>query len=424
MSKIYRDLLGYAGAGVWLSTVKVGGLRADDELTDYVCRLDCSSWSWLVDSTFAVRFELAWKVTKHPVQNYVGFISLKVVEGHYEADERVFTGRGVRLHVKEADGPSAAEIIGLSAVTTLKFTCTSTMSRYLKPLEGWQNRSKPLLEAEDGTAAAVPDGSGLDVHLETTLEVPRADPEMSRPRALRLEQRAEVVFGPRAQQKYMNLSLPVGLSVGAVLSPQRQAKSVDASGGSAGTDFGPVSFFARFSVPGLQELRGWRVGANLDDARAGAFSGQVQRPWGRKDGSSDPGQWFLQHLRTHGIIRLPSFVGDGLASASDRLAAWSPPWSPGARSPEPQGRADSLAPRPAVVPATRLRLGSDGGGAALGLESAQSGLGGPGWNGVVEVGRQGWGTRVSLAAGSADEGIGQPRYTLTAHSPWNGRTSL
>ncbi|CAE8658000.1 unnamed protein product, partial [Polarella glacialis] len=274
------------------------------------------------------------------------------------------------------------------------------------------------------TAAAVPDGGGLDVHLETTLEVPRADPEMSRPRALRLEQRAEVVFGPRAQQKYMNLSLPVGLSVGAVLSPQRQAKSVDASGGSAGTDFGPVSFFARFSVPGLQELRGWRVGANLDDARAGAFSGQVQRPWGRKDGSSDPGQWFLQHLRTHGIIRLPSFVGDGLASASDRLAAWSPPWSPGARSPEPQGRADSLAPRPAVVPATRLRLGSDGGGAALGLESAQSGLGGPGWNGVVEVGRQGWGTRVSLAAGSADEGIGQPRYTLTAHSPWNGRTSL
>eukprot|EP00913_Durusdinium_trenchii_P027651 g25932.t1 len=62
-----------------------------------------------------------------------------------------------------------------------------------------------------------PDGTGLDVNLETAMQAPRdskAEKEW--------EQRAEVVFGPRAQAKYLNFSLPVGIKVGTVISSKRQ----------------------------------------------------------------------------------------------------------------------------------------------------------------------------------------------------------
>jgi len=251
---------------------------------------------------------------------------------------------------------------------------------------------------EEGAEPSLPDGTGLDLHLETSVQASSSHRQ--------LEQRAEVVFGPRAQAKHLNFSLPAGLKAGAVASfPDAQQAGSDEI---PGARLGPLRFYAGLSWPGLSELRGWLTEANFEHRLAGLVNGQVQGKWPSKDGGRLPPQWFLQHLRTHGTVRLPKFVGNGLESTKSLL----------------RGREDSLAPRPAVVPATKLRVGSEGPGAALGLESSQAGLGGSGWNGVVEVGRLGWGAKIALALGIADEGLGQPRYQLSAHGAWKNRTSL
>lgn len=261
--------------------------------------------------------------------------------------------------------------------------------------------SKPLLGGE-------PDGSGLDVHLDTQVEVARTGGPLA------LQQRAEVVFGPQAQAKYANFSLPVGLLVGAAFAPGAEGQ---AEGETEGTYLGPFRLYTQINVPGFRELRGWLLEADVEERRLGGFSGMVHRAWSGLGGEKTKANWFLQHQRTHGSVWLPKFIADGLGAASSLVAGH----LQGSSGPE---LARQLAPRPAVVPATRLRVGSEGPGAALALESSQAGLGGSGWNGVMEVGRLGWGARLSMAMGIAEEGVGQPRYAVTAHGPWRGRVSL
>lgn len=269
--------------------------------------------------------------------------------------------------------------------------------------------SKPLLGGQ-------PDGSGVDVHLDTQVEVARSGgPPV-------LQQRAELVFGPQAQAKYMNFSLPVGLLVGAAFEPGTAAQDErqigqGAEGVREGTYVGPVRLYTQFSWPGFRELRGWLLEADVEERRLGGLSGMVHRAWSGGGGEKTRADWFLQHQRTHGSVWLPKFFGDGLSAAAAYLAGHLQSQS----GPEP---ASQLAPRPAVVPATKLRIGSEGPGATLALESSQAGLGGSGWNGVMEVGRLGWGARLSLAMGIAEEGLGQPRYAIAAHGPWHGRVSL
>jgi len=255
---------------------------------------------------------------------------------------------------------------------------------------------------EEGAEPSLPDGTGLDLHVETVVEA--SENEAQKKIKRQLTQRAEIVFGPRAQAKHLNFSLPMGLKAGAVATfPETEQASDE------GASLGPVKFYAELNWPGFSELRGWLAEGKLEHQWAGLVNGQVQGQWPSKDGQRLSPQWFLQHLRTHGSVRLPDFVGNGLERMKSLL----------------QGLPNSeIAPRPAVVPGTKLRVSSEGPVAAVGLQSSQAGLGGSGWNGLVEVGRLGWGAKLALAMGIAEEGIGQPRYALTAHGAWRDRASL
>jgi len=249
---------------------------------------------------------------------------------------------------------------------------------------------------EEGAEPSLPDGTGLDLHVETVVE----DLESKK----QLTQRAEIVFGPRAQAKHLNFSLPMGLKAGAVATFPETEQAND-----QGASLGPVRFYAELNWPGFSELRGWLTEGKLEHGWAGLVNGQVQGQWPSKDGQRPSPQWFLQHLRTHGSVRLPNVVGNGLERTKSLLLGL---------------KKSEIKPRPAVVPGTKLRVGSEGPLAAVGLQSSQAGLGGSGWNGLVEVGRLGWGAKLALALGMADEGIGQPRYALTAHGAWRDRASL
>eukprot|EP00933_Yihiella_yeosuensis_P046395 TRINITY_DN41909_c0_g1_i1.p1 TRINITY_DN41909_c0_g1~~TRINITY_DN41909_c0_g1_i1.p1 ORF type:complete len:510 (+),score=97.01 TRINITY_DN41909_c0_g1_i1:132-1661(+) len=302
-------------------------------------------------------------------------------------------------------------------------------SRLRVAKKGWKaalRMSKDFLEATNGDSSSngEPDGSGLDLHVETSIQAPYHHTERSKNgEPVSIEQRAEVVLGPRAQERYLNMSFPVGLMVGAVASAEIDEDGLElgrtaSSSSSEGRE--PVKLYAELKVPGGRPLRGWLAEAEVEDRDVGLVSGQVKQPWTREkkiDGSSagDEGSWILQHLRTHGTFRLPNFVGDSISAVGSLMSGWG-------KSNLPLGNGPP--PRPAVVPTTKLRAGSNGGGAALGLTSSQNGLGRTGWDGLVEVSRMGWGARLALAAGSSDEGLGQPRYTVTAHSPWEGRTSV
>lgn len=268
--------------------------------------------------------------------------------------------------------------------------------------------SKALLREGKETQ---PDGTGLDVNLETAMQAPRdskAEKEW--------EQRAEVVFGPRAQAKYLNFSLPVGIKVGTVISSKRQ----EGDSAENGVSSRAPTIYADISWPGLNELQGWLVEAQALHRRLGAWTGQMRRGWRSKEVPDPKTDWSLQHFQQYRPFRLPSFVGDSMASASSFLQGSFSRLlerSPYHQIPRP-------APRPAVIPATKLRIGSGGPGALLGLQSAQSGLGGSGFDGVVEVSKLGWGAKMAVALGVADEGFGQPRYAITASGAWHNKTSI
>lgn len=258
-----------------------------------------------------------------------------------------------------------------------------------------------------------PDGTGLDVNLETSMQAPRdskAEKEW--------EQRAEVVLGPRAQVKYFNFSLPVGVKLGAVISSQRPESSDEQKGGEEGESARVPRIYADISWPGLNELQGWLLEAQTLHRKVGELSGQIRRGWRSKEIPKPETDWSLQHFQQYRPFRLPAMVGDGMASASNFIQdSFSHFWDGSHRIPRPT-------PRPAVIPATKLRIGSNGPGARLGLQSAQSGLGGSGFDGVVEVNKLGWGAKVALALGVADEGFGQPRYAITATGAWHSKSSI
>ncbi|CAE7642202.1 NRPB10L [Symbiodinium sp. CCMP2456] len=88
------------------------------------------------------------------------------------------------------------------------------------------------------------DGTGLDLHFESSLKA--AQPQSVSKAENEWEQRAEVVFGPRAQAKYLNFSLPVGVALGAVVSSR---------------------------------LCGWLLEARTLHRKVGALSGQAMRAW-------------------------------------------------------------------------------------------------------------------------------------------------
>ncbi|CAE7205584.1 NTF4 [Symbiodinium natans] len=272
--------------------------------------------------------------------------------------------------------------------------------------------SKALLP-DDEAPSQQPDGTGLDLHFESSLKADK--PQSLSKVENEWEQRAEVVIGPRAQAKYLNFSLPVGVALGAVFSSRAQP----GDGASQATLPWRPKFFAELSWPGLYELRGWLVEAQTLHRRIGALSGQARRAWRSKADPSPPAQWALTHFKQHPPFRLPNAVGNSMDSASsflrDRLT-WlrqrSDPWTLRGAS------------RPAVMPATKLRIGSDGPSALLGLQSAEAGLGGSGFESVVEVSRLGWGAKLAVALGIADQGFGQPRYAVTASGAWHNSTSL
>eukprot|EP00929_Paragymnodinium_shiwhaense_P098011 TRINITY_DN59578_c0_g2_i1.p1 TRINITY_DN59578_c0_g2~~TRINITY_DN59578_c0_g2_i1.p1 ORF type:complete len:520 (+),score=117.21 TRINITY_DN59578_c0_g2_i1:73-1632(+) len=250
------------------------------------------------------------------------------------------------------------------------------------------------------------DGTGLDLHLETSLSNPASSIQGQALPSV-LSQKAEVVVGPLGQAKYLNFSLPVGFLLGAEVTSASMSSPAQSQPQAIDSNVGPVRLYARLHAPGLRELRGWVCESQVDDAKLGLFQGHVHGHWHQRQ----PHKWALEHMRTHSAIRLPRFVGEWVASIE-------------AAAREALGGAGAAQIRPAVVPSTRLLAGSDGNAAALKLESSQSGLGGSGWDGTVEVGHRGWGAGVHLTAGTGEDSWGKPAYSIAASAPWGSAARL
>lgn len=265
------------------------------------------------------------------------------------------------------------------------------------------------------------DATGLDLHLETSVEQPRSDSGATTPAPEPLvgspldesvvrshedakppiwRQRVEVVLGPEAQAKYLNMSLPVAMLLGAVFTPRVQGQT-QADAGAAVAGGVPISgsVYFHFEQPGLRQLRGWVAEATLYDSWAGCFSARAMWPWARKGGA-----WFVEHFRTHAPVRLPKQIPDLVSAVATATGGVGSPVGSGVQ--------------PAAVPSSRLHVGSDGVGVAGRLESAEAGLGGAGWGGDFEVATGGWGARLHLAGPSAAQDWGQLQYALQVRALW------
>lgn len=280
------------------------------------------------------------------------------------------------------------------------------------------------------------DGSGLDLHCETSVEGlwlepgsnssadqagPLGSPAKRSPLVWRA--RVEAELGQEGQAHYLNFTLPCNFVVGAVVDPAELSASSqttglwdDASNYAVGSL--PVNFYGRLSWP-LPRLSGWACEAELEDSWAGLFRAHAQHifsrhnkkvrksiwPWKRRSAASrgkSQSDWSVEHVRRHGPVTVPHPLQR------------STPWT-----------GIDASPRAAIVPTTRLRYGSrEGGEAALNLETAQSALGVPGWGTGLEVSRRGWATQLHLSGGSADgTQWGRPRYTVGARAHWGNAVS-
>lgn len=268
------------------------------------------------------------------------------------------------------------------------------------------------------------DGSGLEIHLESLIaggwpsaqELPSdleqltgmADPgrDQAPPR---FKQSVELIFGPMAQARYLNLTLPVGVLLGASLESRAPGVTPEnnLNGQSASQ---PFRAYARFTAPGLNDLRGWLCELKADDSWAGQVQAQLLRPWAR----GSKALWSVQHQRTHGAVSLPHLALGRLREAAAAVAS---SWDGRVR-----GLSEGLCE--AVIPTTLFKVGSAGRGAALSVDSSQAGLGGPGFGATVEATTAGWGIQLGLAGGSSQRGWGQPHYSITAQAPWGANTSL
>lgn len=311
----------------------------------------------------------------------------------------------------------------------LRGTWQPSVSLELSPerRDGSLRWSRALLP-KGGGADNTPDGTGLDLHLESSIsqdlrrrqpldfvedEGGEAAPPMRQeavlPKGLSWQQRAELVLGPRGQAKILNVTLPVGLLVGLVLGSGVDEGEEHAKTLLNRSSAGPLKLYARLHSPGLQELRGWAWAAELADRKLGLLRAEAQRPWRGRGG-----EWSLEHLRTHGVVPLPVAVSQARAAVSTALShLW-------------EGPSDPLRMRgaAAVKPSTRLRAGSDGGAAGLSLQSSEFSFGGGGWGASAEATRHGWGVKLQVAAGGSGSAWGSPQYTVTAQSLWQHAAQL
>jgi len=278
------------------------------------------------------------------------------------------------------------------------------------------------------------DGSGLEVHLESLLAVdwPSAQELRSNPSAQELpsnielvtgikdpgskkappryKQSVELIVGPQAQAKYLNLTLPVGILLGASLDSQALGPTAESGLSGQQSENQPLRVYAHFTAPGLNDLRGWLCELKAEDSWAGQLQAQLLRPWAR----GSKALWSVQHQRTHGAVSLPHLSLERLAAAAAAVAS---SWDGRVR-----GSSEGLCE--AVIPTTLVKVGSNGRGAALSIDSSQAGLGGPGFGATVEATTAGWGIQLGLAGGNSQRGWGQPHYSITAQAPWGAKTSV
>lgn len=239
--------------------------------------------------------------------------------------------------------------------------------------------SRPLL----ARLSTADDGRGLDLQVETSMKRPW---KPTTEQLAEWQSKAEIVFGPEAQSKLMNLSLPVSIVMGAAL-----------AGDSVRWPEVP-RLYLRLKRPGASDLDGWMCDCEVTDATLGVVHAQCQRP---REGRRT---WVVEHARSHGIFGLPAILVEGVASAwSTVLRSW--------------GQDTDVHEPVAVIPSTRMRASSDGLAAALRLVSAE-GLG-YGWDGSVEVDTRGWSTQLRLKA-DVNEGFWE--YVVRSFSGWNQRS--
>jgi len=278
--------------------------------------------------------------------------------------------------------------------------------------------SRNLLQTDNQKVPRAPDGIGLDLHVETKFTRPWASiaqlPNEAELAGLvandftstagTWQQKVELMIGPEAQLKLMNVTLPLGILIGATFGQKQtdHASSSDVTApGASSTANKPYDIYVRFETPGLNDLRGYTLEGEVHDSWAGRVKALARNSW-----VNSFREWSLEHSRKHEAITLPFAVREVVATASsalpslDRLIGWRPK--------EP----------PAVVPSTLVQLGSNGGVAALGLQSGQAGLGGPAWGSSIQMSRAGWAAHLSLAGGGGPKS-GRPQYLITAKKAWS-----
>jgi len=268
------------------------------------------------------------------------------------------------------------------------------------------------------------DGSGLEVHLESlvaaewpsareltgSLELPTGKIGHGSEKTLpRFKQSAELIIGPLAQARYLNVSLPVGVLLGASLDSRGPGNSGEQSDWT--TESKPTPrVYASFTVPGLNDLRGWLCQVEADDSWAGQVQAHLLRPWAR----GSKALWSIQHQRRHGAVSLPHLALGRLRTAVAGIAS---SWDGRVR-----GSSEGLCE--AVIPTTLVKLGSAGRLANVRVESQQAGLGGPGFIATMEAGTNGWGIQLGLAGGNSQRSWGQPQYSITTQAPWGANISM
>ena len=215
-----------------------------------------------------------------------------------------------------------------------------------------------------------PFGAVLSIY-QITAEASRSGAWPPRASEVSQFQRLHVTLRPCKK----SLGLPVGVKLGTVIASHE---------GAEGASRVP-RIYADLAWPGLAELNGWLLEAQTLHRRIGAWTGQLRRgwrsalasrrpskneenpwkmmendrKWHKMRGKDLPTEWSLQHFQQYRAFRLPSVVGDSMASASSFM---------GRLVERSYHRIPRPAPRPAVIPATKLRVG-----AALGRFEALEG---------------------------------------------------
>lgn len=237
------------------------------------------------------------------------------------------------------------------------------------------------------------DATGLDVRLESVLEgafqaAGRGGGRRNLVRAF--HQHAEFVVGPRAQQKYLNMSLPCSVLLGAAASTQKGVARMRLAGADVTRTKGHFGVYTSL-LPAVPALRGWAWRSRVMNSRWGALYAGLAGPWSRKGR-----EWFLQHRRNYSAVPLLAPLARGAAALG--------------------AEADGVADLGVVVPTTRVWADSGDAGVTVGLQSPELLQGGSGWGVEGDVSRQGWGTSLRVRGARTSKGNGE--YSFLAGSYW------